>query len=441
VTTYRPGANLVRFTVGLAVLSIFTFLWPPLVLLLATALGALAIAAFLERNKLKQALVRLSVIRLLPSVVGRDSNFVARLTIRNRNPLALQGELRDELPAPTVPPLAMRGFSIPPAGEIHMEALFRIPRRGHYQFGPVWIRIQSPWQLLEAHQPFDCKGAIKVLPETFASRERIQKDAGAEVRLLDDVQRSRHKGSGTEFESLQPYRLGDDPRRIDWRATARQRSLVVRHFQVERHRDVMIIIDNGRLMGADVGRGSKLDCAVDSALNLARVVLQSGDRCGIAAYDRKVLGFLPPIAGTSALRSLTSCVYDLQTQWHESDFTTMLAELRARQAKRTFLIVLSDMGDVETSKRTCASLIQLQKQHLVLFAALRTPVLDRIVHEPITEVLDASRKAVAFRLMRDRREALQTLTHNGVHVVDVEPTQLTAPLINQFIELRQRNML
>jgi uncharacterized protein (DUF58 family) len=322
-----------------------------------------------------------------------------------------------------------------------MEALFRIPQRGRYTFGPVWIRAFGPWELLEAQQSYDCPGAIKVLPETFASNERMQKDVGAEARLLDQIQRSRHRGTGTEFESLQPFRLGDDPRRIDWRATARQRSLVVRHFQIERHRDVMIVIDSGRLMGADVGRGSKLDCAVDSALNLARVVLQSGDRCGVAAYDRKVLGFLPPLAGSTALRSLAECVYDLQTQWHESDFASMLAELRSRQAKRTFLIVLSDLGDLETSQRTCASLIQLQRQHLVLFAALRTPVLGRIVREPIAEPVDASRKAVAFRLISDRRRALHALSHNGVHVVDVEPTQLTVPLINQFVELRQRNAL
>ena len=96
----------------------------------------------------------------------------------------------------------------------------------------------------------------------------MEKDIGAEVRLLEQMQRSRHQGVGTEFESLQPFRLGDDPRRIDWRATARQQSLVVRHFQIERHRDVMIIIDSGRLMGVKVGDGSKLDCAVDSALNL-----------------------------------------------------------------------------------------------------------------------------------------------------------------------------
>ena len=113
-------------------------------------------------------------------------------------------------------------------------------------------------------------------------------------------------------------------------------ALVVRRFQVERHRDVMIVVDCGRLMGADVGRGSKLDCAVDAALNLARVVLQSGDRCGIAAYDHRVRGFLPPIAGTQALRSLIDCVYDLQTQWHESDFTPMLAELRTVRPSERF---------------------------------------------------------------------------------------------------------
>ena len=73
---------------------------------------------------------------------------------------------------------------------------------------------------------------------------------------------------------------------------------------------------------------------LDERAIAAIIVLQSGDRCGVAAYDRQVRGFLPPLAGTAALRSLAECIYDLQTQWHESDFTTMLSELRHRQAKR-----------------------------------------------------------------------------------------------------------
>ena len=194
-------------------------------------------------------------------------------------------------------------------------------------------------------------------------------------------------------------------------------------------------------MGTDCGRGTKLDCAIDAALNLARVALQSGDRCGIATYDHNVRGFLPPIAGTSALRSIVECVYDLETQWRESDFTPMLAELRARQAKRTFLIVISDLSDAETSKRLCASLQLLQRQHLVLFAALKTPLLQQVVHEPVETLRDTARKAVVFRLLRDRGRALHALRHGGVHILDVEPQQLTLPLINQFVELRQRNLL
>jgi uncharacterized protein (DUF58 family) len=439
--TIRPGKNMVRAIGALAGLCVLAFFWWPVTIILSAALVALAAATIVERKWLTRALAGVTVERKLPPVVGRDAEFLARLSITNGNAAPIRGEMRDVLPDFAIPSIAFRSISIGAGQTSLLEAVFRIPRRGRHAFGPVWLRIEGPWGILEAQQSYDCPGSVKVLPETFASRERMEKEIGAEIRLLDQLQRSRQRGAGTEFESLQPYRLGDDPRRIDWRATARQKSLVVRHFQIERHRDVMIVIDSGRLMGADVGRGSKLDCAVDAALNLARVVLQSGDRCGVAAYDREVRGFLPPLAGASALRSLAECVYDLQTEWHESDFTAMLSELRHRQAKRTFLIFISDLGDAETSQRTCASLIQLQKQHLVLFAALRTPVLGRIVREPVGEPPDAARKAVVFRLLRDRRRALHTLSHNGVHIVDVEPTQLTVPLINQFIELRQRNLL
>ena len=73
----------------------------------------------------------------------------------------------------------------------------------------------------------------------------------------------------------------------------------------------MIVIDCGRLMGADAGRGSKLDCAVDSALMLCRTALESGDRCGLALFDDRVLGYIPPLSGPRALRPLVEGVYDV----------------------------------------------------------------------------------------------------------------------------------
>ena len=93
--------------------------------------------------------------------------------------------------------------------------------------------------LAEVQRSFALPARIKVLPEQFASREELLKDRGAELLLLDKATRTRQHGAGTEFESLTEYREGDDPRRIDWRATARIQRPVVRRFQIERHRDVM----------------------------------------------------------------------------------------------------------------------------------------------------------------------------------------------------------
>jgi uncharacterized protein (DUF58 family) len=437
----RPGTNGVRWVVAVALATPLAYFGWAVLVPLGLCLVVLAALAERDRRQVRRALEGVVVERTLPGVVGRDAPFSVRLAVTNGGEIPLRGQLRDEHPAAAVPRLAVQEVDIPAGRTGEYGTELRIPIRGRHAFGPVWIRAEGPRRLVEVHRAVDCPGSIDVLPETFASRERLRKDAGAELRLLDKAQRTRQHGAGTEFESLYPFRQGDDPRRIDWRATARQRTLVVRRFQVERHRDVMIIIDSGRLMGTDAGRGSKLDCAVDAALNLSRVVLESGDRCGVAVYDRQMRGFLPPLAGPSALPSLVRCVYDLATQWHESDFTPMLAELRSRRAKRTFLIIISDLGDAETSQRLCASLHQLQRQHLVLFAALRTPHLRHTVQEPVDSRQAAARKAVAFRLLRDRGRALHALVRGGVHVLDVEPRELTMPLVNQFVELRQRNLL
>jgi uncharacterized protein (DUF58 family) len=438
---FRPGVNLLRGVALLALATPLAFLGWAVMLPLLGALLILIAAAARERRTLAAAFAHIDVRRAMPAVVGRDRTFDIRVAVSSTSDQPLHCELRDEYPAVAVPRLVIYALRVPPGGAAHVSTTCRIPQRGKHTIGPVWLRIQGKHRLLEAQLAVPCLSTVKVLPETFVSREELMKDIGAEVRLLEKQRRARQHGAGTEFESLYPFRFGDDPRRIDWRASARQQALVVRRFQVERHRDVMIILDSGRLMGTDAGRGTKLDCAVDAALNLARVALQSGDRCGVAAYDHRVRGFLPPIAGTSGMRAIVECMYDLETQWHESDFTPMLAALRARQAKRTFLIVLSDLSDMETSRRLCSSLQQLQQQHLVLFAALKTPLLGQIVRQPVETVRDAARKAVAFRLLRDRGRALHALRRHGVYVLDVEPQQLTLPLVNQFVELRQRNLL
>ncbi len=438
----RPGQTLIWLAVALTSVSVGVFVWPGLVWLYVVAVIPISWFVVLDYRAVKVNAGKISVTRELPGGVGRDVPCGAELRLRNDSRTLVAGELRDLLPAEAVPVFETHSFTMG-AAEVSQSfrSELRIPVRGSYEFGPVWVRLRSPRGLLEVQQPLPCPDSIQVLPEIYCSRDELKKESSAQILQLDKRANSRLHGAGSDFESLTEFRQGDDPRRIDWRTTARYRRPIVRRYQIERHRDLMVIMDCGRLMVADAERGTKLDAAVDAGLMLAQVALASGDRCGLGVFDDQVVGYLPPVAGIQSIRNLSEAVYDLQSRWRESDFSQMFASLQAKQSKRSLIIVLSDLVDAETSTRFRASLAALTHRHLVLFVALQTPVLRGILETPVESLQEATEKALTFRLLRDRERALHSIKRSGVHVLDVEPQQLTISLINQFIDLRQQNLL
>jgi uncharacterized protein (DUF58 family) len=431
---------LLQLAAGLVAVGLLAFFWRPASWLVPVALVAVFVLAARDLRDLRRAMKSLCVDRFLPVAARRGTPFNVTLRLRASN-LTLAGEVRDLVPADAQPPAWTEPFTLPAGGEIVLAHAVTIPVRGLHAFGPVWVRLQGPRGFLEMQKPFDCKGAVKVLPDHAGADEELLKDALAERRLLDEISRTRLRGEGTEFESLSEYRHGDDPRRIDWRASARHDRLIVRRFQVEQHRDLVILIDCGRLMGTESGAGTKLDCAIDSALLLARVAVERGDRCGVGLFDDQVLGYLPPLTGTHALRTITESIYNAQSRWRESNFSAMFATLQHRRQKRSLVIVLSDIVDPETSERLRTALASLVHKHVVVFAALRTPFLGELLGAPVEAIGDVERKAVVLRLLREREKALHLLDRSGIHIVDVEPRELTIPLVNRYIAIRQRNLI
>ncbi|MFV0443758.1 MAG: DUF58 domain-containing protein, partial [Planctomycetaceae bacterium] len=371
---FRPGINAVRLAAILFGLTSFAY-WSPLVLWPIAATGSIAVVLSLfDYRALRKSGTHLQVVRRLPAVVGRGESFEITWTITTPDGHPVSGQLRDELPDISHPRWMLESFTTitaspaedtsPPRNMAVITRRIRIPQRGRYTIGPMWVRLSGPLRLLDGQQGLQLRDAIRVLPEMYASPDRFRKELASQIHLLDKPVFARHQGDGTDFESLKEYRPGDDPRRIDWRATARMQRPIVRKFQIERHRDVLIAIDCGRLMGSQVDaqamsmrgcasvsssavapshsgigvqnvihrshRGTKLDCAVDAALLLARTALQGGDRCGFGLFDHSVRGFLPPVAGLAALPALVDCVYDAAVDWGESDFAPMFAALQRR---------------------------------------------------------------------------------------------------------------
>jgi uncharacterized protein (DUF58 family) len=440
--TLRPGRNLLWLAAAGVMLSAAAFYVPAAAWLLIPLLIAAVALAIYDGVWLRRHRADLVVSRDIPQVAGRDVPFDVTLRCVNKGLGRIRGSLREVAPSEAAPRWWTADF--PPQGITGLASFrqsFRIATRGRFEFGPAWVRVVGPWSMLEGLWEVAGHSRIKIYPEGLVAQDDLSQHLAAEIQVLDRRSKARRRSAGTDFESIHEYRAGDDPRRIDWRTTARTRRLVVRRFQVEQHQDVLILIDCGRLMGAAAGRGSKLDCAVDSALLLARVALSNGDRCGVALFDSQVAGFLTPRSSMAAFHTVVESVYDAQSRWQETDFASMFAHLQSRQHKRSVIIVLSDVGDEETSRRARVAMASLAARHVVIFAALQTPLLSAQTCAPIKNRLDAARHAVAYRLLREREQTLHAFRRGNVQVLDVEPGELTIPLINRYLELRSRNVV
>lgn len=449
----RPGRNLLRASGVLILAGLLCFVWSGFASLVVAGAVLLAVMTLLELGPLRRAIADVALRRGVPAKVARGIPFHVGIVIANQGQEGVRGTIRDIVPAGAQPrtwrasvEVAGVGATIPGNEErafttqLHSYEIV-LPVRGMHQFGSVWLLLTGPRRLLELLREYPIGQSVQALPEAIAPGHELEKNVLSEMGLLDKSARARLHGPGMEFDSLVDYGQGDDPRHIDWRSSARHCRLIVRRYRIEQHRDVLLVVDCGRMMGGQAGAGTKLDQAINAALVLGKVALKQGDRCGIGVFDNEVRAYLPPVSGTSSFHLLAEHLADVQSHWRESDFGCMFATVQLRQPKRCTCIVFSDLMDTDTSERFRSGLMRLGMRNSVIFVAIRTPLLREVASAEIGEASDVARKAVAFRLIRDREAVLHSLDRSGVHVLDVEPRDITVPLINKYIALRQRSVM
>jgi uncharacterized protein (DUF58 family) len=382
----------------------------------------------------------LDVVRLAPERLSVLSEERVTLLIRNRSRLPLYVRLRDGVPETFRADREELSGTVPAQGEARQEYRVVPARRGRFVWRSLYLRYRSPFGLWQRQKRIDMAGEVRVYP-SLASLYRYHLLARTNRLETLGIRRVRQRGSAWEFESLRDYALGDDTRLIDWKASARRRRLIVRNQEAERNQTVLLLIDCGRLMNAEVDGVAKLDHAVNTALVLSHVALARGDRVGLCAFSSRVHAWVAPRPHRAQMRLLTESLYDLQGNFTETNHGRCLRQLALRHRKRALLIVLTDFVDADTAADMIAHVHRAARRHLVLFVALKDPFLDRAARSHPATKIEGFRKTAAMELLRERREVLERLRQLGAHVLDVEPGGITPPVINRYLEITLRGQL
>ncbi|HEY9824813.1 MAG TPA: DUF58 domain-containing protein [Stenomitos sp.] len=319
------------------------------------------------------------------------------------------------------------------------------PRRGHFSWTSAHLRLPSPWGLVLRQWQVSANTEVEVYPDLIGLRQlsiRLSLDA------TGNLQR-RHRVGGTEFAELREYTVGDDVRLINWKATARRQQPIVRVLEPEREQPLLILLDQGRLMTAQVAGLSRFDWALNATLSLALAGLRRGDQVGVAVFDKTIQHWIAPQPGLSHLSRLMDVLHALEPNRSESDYSGVAAQILNQYTRRALVVVLTDIVDEIASEDLLMAMGRLSPRFLPFCVALRDPQVDAQAHRPLemaptppsNAVQQLYTQAVALDLLHQRRLAFAKLQAQGSLVLDAPAPLVSEALVAQYLRTKMRGRL
>jgi uncharacterized protein (DUF58 family) len=380
----------------------------------------------------------LEVERRPPGTVRTGTPATSRLTVSSTARRTVRAVVRDAW-QPTAGATGNRHRVVLRPGARTVLTTPLLPRRrGDLLALGVTVRLPGPLGLACRQATLDVPGTVRSLP-AFESRKHLPSRL-ARLRDLDGRAAVRVRGQGTEFDSLREYVRGDDVRSIDWRASARSRSVVVRTWQPERDRRVVLVLDTSRVAAGRVGDVPRLDSAMDAALLLAALAARAGDRVDFLAGDRTVRSRLRAAGARDVAARLQEAMADLEPVIAEADWSGLAGEITRLGRQRALVVLLTPLEPAAVHEGLLPVLPTLVRHHRVVVASVKDPALGALV-EARGSLAETYAAAAAAEVVHERDRAARVLRTLGVDVLDTDAERLPPALADHYLDLKARGLL
>lgn len=168
-------------------------------------------------------------------------------------------------------------------------------------------------------------------------------------RLLRGTQagdsRSARKGTGFEFDQIREYQFGDDVRFIDWKASSRLNTILVKEYIEERSRTILLAVDVSQsgIMGSE--NQLKRDIFAEVASVLTLVTTAGRDRIGVILFTDTVETYIPPARGQHHAQHIMHTLFSYKPMHRTTSINAPLKKLAEYKHKDAITCIISDFID------------------------------------------------------------------------------------------------
>jgi uncharacterized protein (DUF58 family) len=381
---------------------------------------------------------QISIKRSIPNEMERGLNCNVDVGVTNSSNQPLRYRMIDGLSQPFT-------ASFPIFGEIPSNTTVKItyetiPKiRGKYDINKLYFRYTSFLGLWEKQVTVVIEDSVKVIPDLTETKQYL---ANAQRFLVNEGLHIRKHRSGVgDFSKIRNYVVGDDPRKINWRQTAKLQEVMTNEYEPEHGKYITILIDCGRMMGAELKKGNRLEKSLEAAITVTAAALQKGDYVSVLAFSKEIKVFVPPAKGMSHLQTILKAIYDVKVDASESNYGAVLQYLESVQKKRSLLLLFSDVRTFLHEEGALTYLKRLRQRHLFLMIGIEDETLLKRRSEEPRDVRSAMVKSIAQQqLLFKKREKIKW-EKQGLQMIETPEEKLAITAVSHYIDIMNQNLL
>ncbi|MEH7415368.1 DUF58 domain-containing protein [Neobacillus drentensis] len=381
---------------------------------------------------------QLNFNRTLPKEMERGIPYPIEIEVSNSSPYSLSYRLLDGLPQSFERPYPLKGHIQKDSAEViiyHTQAAIR----GSYDVKKLYFRYSSRFGLWEKQTTVSLTATVKVIPDLTETKQYLE---NAQAFLKYEGLNIRRQRSGVgDFSKIREFVVGDDPRKINWRQTAKLREVMTNDYEPEHGKYITILIDSGRMMGAELKKGNRLEKALEAALTVTAAALKKGDFVSVIGFSKEIHVFVPPAKGMAHLQTILHAIYNLKVDAAESNYGAVLRYLETVQKKRSLLLLFSDVRTFLHEESALVYLQRLRQRHLFLMIGVEDQTLLKRIKEVPETVQQAMVKSIAQKQVIIKKRVKNKWEKQGLQMIEAREEKLAVTAVSHYIEIMNQNLL
>lgn len=251
----------------------------------------------------------------------------------------------------------------------------------------------------------------------------------------------RKIGQSLEFEQIKDYVNGDNYRHINWKASAKQGRLMLNQYQAERSQDIYMVLDMGRSMKMPFKQQTLLDYAINGSIALTKSILDVKDKAGLITFSSKNCAYLPARSEYKQFSIINDRLYNLTTDFLESDFERLYKFVRVKVRQRSLLIIFTNFDSINSLKRNLQYLKAIAQYHLVLVVFFENSEIVEFVNQPATNLREIYSNTIGKNFLSQNQLILKELLKAGIQGLITQPHLLSIETINKYIQIKRKQMI